>query len=100
MSNEEGLMIEVSNHWHLDKKVIIAIILALVTNTVSYVWWQSWIDKSVHDNTARIQQNSDTIKTIQLEGRGVYERLSRIEAYQQMQTETLKEIKEAIKEIN
>ena len=44
---------EANEQWHLDKRVPVAIILALLGQTVGFVWFQSKLDSRVGQLEAR-----------------------------------------------
>lgn len=50
--------------WHLDKRVPIAFILALATQTISFTWWASGIDHQVKQNKTDIKINKQKIEGV------------------------------------
>lgn len=83
--------------WHLDRKVTIGIILALLLNAGSSIWWASKLDYTVQNHEERITVNAAALTQLRDHNGALYERLARIETYQQVQTETLQEIKDELK---
>jgi hypothetical protein len=83
--------------WHLEKKVTITIIVMLLANVVSSIWWASKLDHMVNSHESRISSTEEQIKIMAERNGMTLERLARIEANQQFQNETLREIKDAIK---
>lgn len=48
------------NHWHLDKRVPIALIATLTLQTCGIIWWAAGINAQVQANTLAIAEQSDT----------------------------------------
>lgn len=94
---EQRIMDEIRKEWHLDRKVIVGIIIALLTNAGSFIWYASKMDYTVQTHEIRLVQNEKELSDMKDKNSTLYERLARIEANQNFQTETLREIKEAIK---
>ena len=90
-------MDEISREWHLDRKVTIGIIIALLTNAGSSVWWASRLDYTVQAHESRLALHDKYFADIRDKNSILYERLARIEANQNYQTDTLREIKQALK---
>lgn len=96
-SGDHDIMEEIRKEWHLDRKVIVGIIIALLTNAGSFIWYASKLDYTVQTHESRIMQHDKELADMKDKNSTLYERLARIEANQNFQTETLREIKEAIK---
>lgn len=96
-SRDQDIMEEIRKEWHLDRKVIVGIIIALLTNAGSFIWYASKLDYTVQSHESRLVEHDKEITSIKDRNTTLMERLARIEANQNYQTETLKEIKEAIK---
>lgn len=96
-SRDLEIMDEIRREWHLDRKVTIGIIVALLTNAGSSIWWASRLDYTVQAHDTVLMQHSKDLSDIRDKNAALIERLARIEANQNYQTETLREIKEAIK---
>lgn len=73
-------------HWHLDKRVPIALIFALVFQTIGAVWWASKLDSRVGVLEGWVTNNNS-----------VSGRLAVIEEGQRWIKLTLTEIKESVK---
>jgi hypothetical protein len=43
-----------SEHWHLDRRVPVAIIGALIIQTSAIIWWASSINERVAQNSAKV----------------------------------------------
>ena len=73
-------MPEMLQHWHLDKKVPIALIFAIFLQAVAVVWWGSGLSSRVETNTTNIS-TLQTAEQVRIRDERVLEgRLSRIEA--------------------
>ncbi len=72
-------------HWHLDKRVPIALIITIVMQTIGIVWWAA----SLSERVATLESRFDGLAThqariVRLEEKqnAVYQRLDRIEVIQ------------------
>ena len=65
--------------WHLDKKVTVGIIAALLFNAGSSVWWASKLDVIVRSNSEKLIMHDDRINSMQLQSFKISERLARID---------------------
>ena len=73
-------MPQILQHWHLDKKVPIALIFAIFLQAVAVVWWGSGINASI-DEHARALQSLHAAEQVRIRDERVLEgRLSRMEA--------------------
>lgn len=90
-------MEEIRREWHLDRKVTIGIIIALLTNAGSSIWWASRLDYTVQTHEARLILHDKDLADMKDKNTIIYERLARIEANQNFQNEALRDIKEALK---
>lgn len=70
-----------SENWHLDKRVPLALILTIVVQTVGFVWYEAQQNAQVKMNTRNIASMSTNA-----------DRILRLEANAEFQTETLKRI--------
>ena len=83
--------------WHLDKRVPITLIIAIVIQSVTFVWWAAKLDSKVQEYDHRItviESWQDGIQTILGQ---VNERLARIEERGTAMVETLKEINQNLR---
>lgn len=96
-NGENNIMDEIRREWHLDRKVTIGIILALLANAGSSVWWASRLDYMVQTHETRLAAQEQEIYQVREKNGALNERLARIEANQNYQNDTLREIKDAIK---
>jgi hypothetical protein len=58
-------MTEQRESWHFDKRVPIALIVAIVVQTVGIVWWAATINSAVDLNARDIERQSATISSLQ-----------------------------------
>lgn len=71
--------------WHLDKKVPIAIILTLLIQCATIIWWGSAITKDSEDHSRRLakieeQKSSERLATVESQVSDARSSLARIEA--------------------
>jgi len=90
-------MEDIKPDWHLDRKVTIGIITALLFNAGSSIWWASKLDFMVQSHELRIKDNNINIKELGSKYYVINQKLTRIETYQEIQTQTLKEIKSTLR---
>ncbi len=72
-------------HWHLDKRVPVALLLAIVIQTVGAVWWAASLSARVDAlERAWLEMKTHQGRIVRLEANqtAVYQRLDRIEAIQ------------------
>lgn len=78
--------------WHLDKKIPIALIITIILNTGSFVWWMSSLDAAV-DVLKRDQERIDIrLKESEQKNNGSSDRLIRLEEQVSQQTKMLERI--------
>jgi len=58
-------MIENDNEWHLSKTVPITMIVAILIQTVSLVWYVSSLDNSVKNNSKDLLRQETRIETLE-----------------------------------
>jgi len=78
--------------WHLDRRVPVTIILALVLQTMGGVWWGARLDARVESNTARLAAAEALLTNQIAERSAMVERLARIEERANAQVDLLREI--------
>lgn len=83
--------------WHLEQKVTITLILAILLNAASTIWWASKLDYTVSNHELRITSTEQQTQNLKDKSSLLVERLARIEANQEFQNQTLREIKEVLK---
>ena len=85
--------------WHLDKKVTLPIIFALLFNAGSMLWWASRLDQTVSQHGVEIQVNRRMIEESRSTFLIVNDRTSRMEVSQEYIVDSVKEIRQDIKTI-
>lgn len=83
--------------WHLDKKVTLAIIVTLIMQTASSVWWASRINYTVGDHEKRISGNTANISSNTSQNAAVRETLAAIREGQKYQTDMLKDLQKEMR---
>lgn len=68
-----------AEHWTLDRKVPVAIILTLFVQLVGFAWYAAKLDALVEEQSLRIAKAEVQITTIDREARDVSTRLVRVE---------------------
>lgn len=84
--------------WHLDKKVTLALIFALMCNACGSVWWAAKLDATVYNHEQRIVQNAASLAEVRSSQGSVNESLARIQEGMKYQTEMLREVREQLKD--
>jgi len=83
--------------WHLEQKVTISLILAILLNAASTIWWASKLDYTVSNHDLRLERQEKDLKDFVSRESFLMERLARIEANQDFQKQTLLNIKASLK---
>jgi peptidoglycan hydrolase CwlO-like protein len=85
-------MSETRETWHLDKRFPLALILTIVMQTLTVVWWAAGISARIeqHEREIRALTNIDT--QMQGEVRRIAELLSRLDERMTAQTELLRRV--------
>lgn len=87
--------------WHLDKKVPITIIVALVIQTGSMIWQASALNSAVKENSSGLAAATKRIAEIELrerEGNKLVERVVRVETMLENVQHTVNRIDNALDE--
>lgn len=81
-----------SEPWHMDKRVPISLILALLIQTGSFIWWAAGVSFELRDHERRIMsvETFNTQVTVSLGGIG--DRMARVEEKLSAQSDTLNRI--------
>lgn len=82
--------------WHLDKKVPISLILAIIVQSAVVMWWAARIDANDSEQERRIAAIESWRDGTQQQLQSVNERLARIDERIAIQTDMLKEIKNRV----
>lgn len=72
-------MSEPREPWHLDKRVPIALIAAIIVQTVTIVWWAASIDARVIGHDRRIERIETTIERARENDSALIQRVTRME---------------------
>lgn len=75
-----------SKHWHLDKKVPISLLFAILIQTSGAFWWASGVEKSIQ----RLEKDSDATHLLS-------ERVIRLEVQMQQTNSLLSEIRDELR---
>jgi len=81
-----------SESWHLDKRVPITLILAILLQSMGFVWAASQINFQVQDHERRITAAEMTDQRRERELYGFNDRLARLEEQSKAQLATLQRI--------
>lgn len=79
--------------WHLDRRVPIALILALLGQTAGMGWWASSIQATISEHARRIIALEASDLRRSAESQRVAEALARLDERMVAQTEILREIR-------
>jgi Tfp pilus assembly protein PilO len=82
--------------WHLDKRVPITIIMAVIVQTAGLVLWAGKLDSRVQNLEQQSIQSALSIEGLKASQNSVAVGLARIEERQSIMNENLREIKSAI----
>jgi len=58
-------MMDIDNQWHLSKTVPLTMIVAILVQTVSLVWYVSSLDNSVKNNSRDLLRQETRIETLE-----------------------------------
>ena len=84
---------QLSEGWHLDKRVPIAIIGAIIGQGAMIIWWAAGVDARLSTAAHRIEVIERIADRGDAADRLVADRLTRLETQQSMVVEQLREIK-------
>jgi hypothetical protein len=71
-------------NWHLDKKVPISLILAILMQTAGFVWWGATTAEKVSvlkERLDAIAPNSDRLTRVEVKVDSVQQSINRVEGY-------------------
>ncbi len=84
-------------HWHLDKRVPVALIGAILMQACLFVWWAATMDAENRFLSGRVDRlESDVARNEELVQK-IDSRLARIEAHTGAQAETMRELLTALR---
>lgn len=75
---------EDDGNWHLDKKVPISLILAIIMQTAGFAWWGATTAEKVSvlkERMDAIAPNSDRLTRVEVKVDGVQQSINRVEGY-------------------
>lgn len=84
-------------HWHLDKKVPLALILAILGQTLMGVWWAAGMAARVEQHEREIRSLAQADAHMQGEARRIAEVLSRLDERLLAQTELLRRVEQSLR---
>lgn len=86
-----------TKEWHLEKKVTLGLIVALLVNIFSSVWWAASINSQVATQQKALDYQGLQINSIVSAQAGVGERLAKMEGAITYQTKSLDRIEESLR---
>jgi septal ring factor EnvC (AmiA/AmiB activator) len=90
----------VEGQWHLDKKVTLGLIVAIMMNAFSSIWWAASLDSAVRGHDRRLDQNDFNINALTSQQSEYKESLARIQEGLKYQTDLLKDVRADIRKSN
>lgn len=93
-----GDLDEMKEGWHLDKKVPLSIIVALLVQTAALIMWGTKLDSRVATIEQSVNSHTLTIETMKQTQSQISVGLARIEERQIISGEVVKEIRERLDE--
>lgn len=87
---------ELQNEWHLDRRVTLALIVAILLNASASVWWAASLNAEVLQQRKEIDQHSDLIRENNASYAKTGERLATIEAHLSYQTKMIERVEKKI----
>lgn len=82
----------IQHEWHLDRKVIIGLAIAILANAGSSIWWAASINSQVANQQKQIDAQMVQISAVNAAQSGVGERLAKVESGITYQTKVLDQI--------
>ncbi|MGB4102295.1 MAG: hypothetical protein WBK91_10375 [Alphaproteobacteria bacterium] len=90
---KKGLvMVERARGWQLDRRVSAGLVIALLAQAGSIVWWASGKEQQDRFQDARLAQGEMLLSRVEAAQQLVAERLARLETRLESQTELLRKI--------
>lgn len=94
---DEKIMEQIQREWHLDRKVTLGLILAILLNAGSSVWWAASLNAQVLTQRKELDTHSAQIAQINNDRAEFGERLAKIEAGITYQTKVLDRVEDRLK---
>lgn len=85
--------------WHFDRRIPIALIVTILTQTVGIVWWASWANSQIVAGQQTDVVLSDRVKAIEGANNDVNVKMARFEALLETATDQLKEQRQILTQI-
>ncbi len=90
---KKGLvMVERARGWQLDRRVSAGLVIALLAQAGSIVWWASGKEQQDRFQDARLAQGEMLLSRVEAAQQLIAERLARLETRLESQTELLRKI--------
>ncbi len=86
--------------WHLDKKVTLGLIVAILMNAFSSIWWAASLDSAVKMNSKRLDSHDASIAALTGQQSILNEGLARIQEGLKYQNDLLKDVRSEIRKSN
>jgi len=83
--------------WHFDRRIPIAMILAIVLQTVGAVWWASGVSSYIEADRIAGGLRDNRITTVERISDLIGNRMTRMETLLESQAEMLRDIRDALK---
>jgi hypothetical protein len=83
-------------HWTVDKRVPLALILALMGQTIGVVWWAASLQSTISEHGRRIVVMEAADARMTTEAQRVSEQLARLDERMAAQTAILRRIEEGV----
>lgn len=83
--------------WHFDKRVPIALILAIFVQTAGAIWWASSVNSYIEDARKGSAVLSDRMSSVERDNSVTGNRMTRVEVLLETQSELLREIRDTVK---
>lgn len=82
--------------WHLDRKVTLGLIAALLLNACGSVWWAAKLDTTVSQHEQKISTMASALNQLSIQQSSVNENLARIQEGQKYQSDMLREVRDQL----
>lgn len=96
MSNQDPA----GGNFHIDKRVPVALIIAIFIQTCGAVWWAATLQSTQAQALVDQQRLEARVNRVELQREDISERVIKIEEKLEAQTDTLKDILDAVKDTN
>lgn len=90
---------EITGQWHLDKRVPLALIFAIMANIATTIWWAASLSSAVDQDRANIEMLRNEMLNQQKNGQHNTERIIRIEAAIESLTKTVEQEAMSIRDL-